>query len=276
MLKSQIYLVVGGSVLVLGLFALPKVVVKNPSGIASQEAITNKQIEKEDTMHNSTAISDEQKKHLAFLKNKLQTATQENEQNRWTDSLVAFYKGFNQWDSAAFYAEKTALKLNNEAAWLKAAENYFEAFTFALDTARVRALGQKGYQAYEKTLEKNPNNLLAQTKMGVLYRYLNPQAPMKGIQMVSAVVRKDPKNELALFYLGTFFAERGAFADAIERFEQVVKINPKNPDAWIYLAQCYEETAKPQEAKKCLEKVLELEVAPEIKKEIENKVKSIK
>lgn len=275
MLKSQIYLLVGAGALVLGLFALPKVVVKNPSGIVSQEAINTKKLEKESPMH-TTNISEEQKKRLLILKNNWNKAADEKDQNQWTDSLVSFYKTINQWDSAAFYAEKTATKQNSEAAWLKAAENYFEAFTFALDTNKVRILGEKGYQAYEKVLEKNPDNLLAQTKMGVLYKYLNPQAPMKGIQMVSAVVKKDPNNELALFYLGTFFAERGAFPEAIERFEQVVRLNPKNPDAWIYLAQCYEETNKPQKVKEALEKVLGLEVAPEIKKEIEKKIKSIK
>jgi tetratricopeptide (TPR) repeat protein len=275
MLKSQIYLIAGASLLVLGLYFLPKVVVKNPSGMASQENLTAKQLEKDDSMH-TASISEEQKKHLQLLKKNFEKATEAKDQSQWTDSLIAFYKTLNQWDSAAFYAEKTALKQNNELAWLKAAENYFEAFTFALDTNKVRILGQKGYQAYEKVLEKNENNLLAQTKMGVIYKYLNPQAPMKGIQMVSAVVKKDPTNELALFYLGTFFAERGAFPDAIDRFEQVVKLNPKNPDAWIYLAQCYEETGKPKQVKEALEKVLGLEVAPEIKKEIEKKIKSIK
>jgi len=275
MLKSQIYLVVGASILVIGLFALPKVVVKNPSGMASQEALSTKKLDKEEEMHTKD-ISDEQKKRLLVIKNNWSKATDEKAQTQWTDSLVSFYKSINQWDSAAFYAEKTALKQNSEASWLKAAENYFEAFTFALDTNKIRTLGEKSSKAYEQVLEKNPDNLLAQTKMGVIYKYLNPQAPMKGIQMVSAVVKKDPKNELALFYLGTFFAERGAFPDAIERFEQVVRLNPKNPDAWIYLAQCYEETNKPQKVKEALEKVLELEVAPEIKKEIEKKIKSIR
>jgi len=275
MLKSQIYLVVGASILVIGLFALPKVVVKNPSGMASQEALSTKKLDKEEEMHTKD-ISDEQKKRLLFIKNNWSKATDEKAQTQWTDSLVSFYKSINQWDSAAFYAEKAALKQNSEASWLKAAENYFEAFTFALDTNKIRTLGEKSSKAYEQVLEKNPDNLLAQTKMGVIYKYLNPQAPMKGIQMVSAVVKKDPKNELALFYLGTFFAERGAFPDAIERFEQVVRLNPKNPDAWIYLAQCYEETNKPQKVKEALEKVLELEVAPEIKKEIEKKIKSIR
>ncbi|MFN3315721.1 MAG: tetratricopeptide repeat protein [Raineya sp.] len=275
MLKPQIYLVAGAGILVLGLLALPKVVVKNPSGVASQEVLNAKQLEKNNEMH-TTNISDEEKKHLQVLKNNLMKATKEKEEVQWTDSLIAFYKTLNQWDSAAFYAEKLAIRQNNEATWLKAAENYFEAFTFALDSNKVSLLGQKSYQAYEKVLEKNENNLLAQTKMGVIYKHLNPQAPMKGIQMVSAVVRKDPKNELALFYLGTFFAERGAFAEAIERFEQVVSLNPRNPDAWIYLAQCYEESNKPEKVKGALEKVLGLEIAPEIKKEIEKKIKSIK
>lgn len=275
MFKTQIYLVVGAVILVVSLFALPKVVVKNPSGMASQEALNTKKQDKESDMHTAD-ISEEQKKRLINLKKSWEKATEAKEQNQWTDSLISLYKTLNQWDSAAYYAEKNAFKQDNEAAWLKAAENYFEAFTFALDTTKVRILGQKGFKAYEKVLEKNADNLLAQTKMGVLYKHLNPQAPMKGIQMVSAVVKKDPKNELALFYLGTFFAERGAFPDAIDRFEQVVTLNPQNPDAWIYLAQCYEETNKPEKVKEALQAVLALDVAPEIKKEIEKKIRSIR
>lgn len=60
MLKSQIYLVAGASILVLGLFALPKVVVKNPSGMASQEALNTKKLDKEEEMH-AKDISEEQK-----------------------------------------------------------------------------------------------------------------------------------------------------------------------------------------------------------------------
>ncbi|GAB4134213.1 MAG: hypothetical protein OHK0045_23350 [Raineya sp.] len=275
MLKSQIYLVVGAGILVLVLFSLPKVLVKNPSGITMQETMSTKKVEKDNEMH-PTSVSEEQKKILQTFKSNWQKAIQEEDINQWTDSLIVLYKALNYWDSAAFYAEKTALKQNNEKTWLKAAENYFEAFSFALDTNKANALGQKAYQAYERVLEKNANNLLAQTKMGVVYKYLNPQAPMKGIQMVSAVVKKDPNNELALFYLGTFFAERGAFPEAIERLERVVSLNPKNPDAWIYLAQCYEETKKPEKAKEALAKVLDLEVAPEIKKEISKKIQSLK
>jgi tetratricopeptide (TPR) repeat protein len=276
-LKSQVILVVGACVLVTSLFLLPKVVVKNPSGLATQESLNAQKMEKStNENHNNMEISESQKQKIATFKTNFLRATQHSEKIKWTDSLSVAFKAANQWDSAAVYLEKIAEKENSETWWLKTAETYFEAFTFALDTLKIRSLGQKSYASYEKVLNLNENNLLAQTKMGVIYKTLNPQAPMKGIQMVSAVVKKDPQNELALFYLGTFFAERGAFNDAIDRFEKVVAINPKNPDAWIYLAQCYEETQKPQKVKEALEKVLTLDVAPEIKKEIEKKIKSIR
>lgn len=243
--------------------------------MVTQESLSNKKTE--NTKEESHAeISESQKQKINLFKKNLLKSTTASEQSLWTDSLAGAFKAINQWDSAAVYTEKLSEKINNEAAWLKTAETYFEAYTFALDSAKIRTLGQKSYTAYEKVLGFNENNLLAQTKMGVVYKNLNPQAPMKGIQMVSAVVKKDPKNELALFYMGSFYLERGAFDDAIDRLEKVVAINPKNPDAWIYLAQCYEETGKPEKVKEALTKVLALDISPDIKKELEKKIKSIR
>ncbi|MCS6794469.1 MAG: tetratricopeptide repeat protein [Raineya sp.] len=274
MLKWQGFLVVGAVCLVIGFFFLPKVVVKNPSGKTVEQAVLEKDKTTSSKQHDPE-ITESDLKIFAYFKKEWQTASDVKTKLQWTDSLAKIYKKFNQWDSAAFYAEKVAQQYNEKLTWLKTAESYFEAFTFALDSSKIRQLGQKSLQAYEKVLSFEPENLLAQTKMGVLYKNLNPQAPMKGIQMVAAVVKKDPNNELALFYLGTFYAERGAFQEAIERFEKVVKLNPKNPDAWIYLAQCYEETQKPQKAKEALQKVLDLDIAPEIKQEIQKKIQTL-
>jgi len=204
-LKPQIIIVTGAIVLVAGLFFLPKVVVKNPSGVVTQESLNNKKTETTKDESHTMEVSENQKQKITLLKKNLLKSASIQEQSQWTDSLIVAFKAANQWDSAASYAERLSNKINNEATWLKTAETYFEAFTFALDSTKIRTLGQKGYTAYEKVLSLNENNLLAQTKMGVLYKSLNPQAPMKGIQMVSAVVKKDPKNELALFYLGSFF-----------------------------------------------------------------------
>lgn len=269
MLKLQGALIVGAGVLVAGLYFLPKVVVKNPSGQILQT--NSNPIPAE---HNKS-LSNSEKQLLAKFKKQLQSANNLQEKTQWHDSLAAIYKKYNHWDSVAFYSEQIAQQYNQKDTWLKTAESYFEAFSFTLDTARLRTLGEKSLKAYEKVLAFDPENLLVQTKMGVLYKTLNPQAPMKGIQMVASVVRKDPNNELALFYLGTFYAERGAFHEATARFEKVVNLNPQNVDAWLYLAQCYEETQRPQKAKQALQKVLSLQVPSEIKQAIEKKLKTL-
>ncbi len=274
MLKWQGFLIAGAGILVATFFFLPKVVVKNPSGELTERSLLEKDKAMPEKEHTST-LSESDKKNLAYFKNQWLKADNLQAKFQWSDSLAKIYKKFNQWDSVAFYSEKVAEQFNDKNAWLKSAESYFEAFTFALDTAKIRKLAEKSLKSYEKVLGFEPENLLAQTKMGVLYKTLNPQAPMKGIQMVSAVVKKDPNNELALFYLGTFYAERGAFQEAIERFEKVLALNSKNPDAWIYLAQCYEETQKPKKAKEALQKVLDLDVPAEIKQEIQKKIQSL-
>lgn len=274
MLRWQGFLIVGAGILVATFFFLPKVVVKNPSGELTERSLLEKDKAMPEKEHANT-LSESDKKNLAYFKNQWLKADNLQTKFQWSDSLAKIYKKFNQWDSVAFYSEKIAEQFNDKNAWLKTAESYFEAFTFALDTVKIRKLAEKSLKSYEKVLGFEPENLLAQTKMGFLYKTLNPQAPMKGIQMVSAVVKKDPNNELALFYLGTFYAERGAFQEAIERFEKVLALNPKNPDAWIYLAQCYEETQKTKKAKEALQKVLELDVPVEIKQEIQKKLQSL-
>ncbi|MDX1903961.1 MAG: tetratricopeptide repeat protein [Thermonemataceae bacterium] len=276
MLKPQVILLAVASVLVVALSFLPKVVVKNPSGLATQESLDNKVAQNQkDSSHTASnmPLSKVQQERINAWKQKFSKAKEEKEQVQWRDSLMTAFKAANQWDSAAFYAERLAENYPKEQNWLQAAETYFEAFSFALNAEKMKSIGQKSYDLYEKVLALNPDNLLAQTKMGVLYKNLNPQAPMKGIQMISAVIKKDPNNELALFYLGSLFMERGAFTEAIERLEKVVKLNPKNADAWIYLAQAYEANKEPEKAKESLSKVLDLEVAPEIKEEIRKKIK---
>ena len=65
-------------------------------------------------------------------------------------------------------------------------------------------------------------------------------APMEGIQLLLDVLKEDPTNVEALFYLGDFSLKTGQFEKAIDRFETLVKVQPQNSKFWFLLAQAYE------------------------------------
>jgi hypothetical protein len=44
---------------------------------------------------------------------------------------------------------------------MKAADLYYEAFTYALEDAKTKNMGEKARSLYQEILTKNPNNLLA-------------------------------------------------------------------------------------------------------------------
>src|SRR5690606_31192565 len=112
-----------------------------------------------------------------------------------------------KFDSAAWYSEKAADIFNNEKSWIKAGDQYYQAYTFAMDEGKRNQLAEKAQAYFTKVLEVNPTNLEAKTKMAMTY--LSSPNPMQGIMMLREVLAQDPQNELALFNLGMLSIQSG-------------------------------------------------------------------
>jgi cytochrome c-type biogenesis protein CcmH/NrfG len=132
---------------------------------------------------------------------------------------------------------------------------------------------------YEKVLELNPDNLQAQTAIGVASVEGSSQLgvmPMKGIGILKEVLNKDPENVDAMTNLGYFAIQSGQFEKAVERFEKVLSIDPQNAEAYIYLTDAYLSQEKIEKGVETLEKYKSLVDDPLVKKQVDDYIKEIK
>ena len=132
-----------------------------------------------------------------------------------------------RYDSAAYYAEQLAVIQPDEKNLLRAADAYYEAYTFSVDEQKTTILGEKTRSLYNKALEKNSNLLAAKANLAMTY--VNTDTPMKGISLLREVIAQDPTNEPALFNLGLLSMRSNQYAKAVDRFRQILVNKPIKP-----------------------------------------------
>ncbi len=178
------------------------------------------------------------------------------------EKLIAQFREVTRYDSAARYAELLATAQPTERNLLRAGDQYFEAYTFAVDERKTAVLGQKTRDYYGRVLAKNPNLLTAKANMAMTY--VNTETPMQGIMLLREVLEEEPTNELALFNLGLLSMRSNQYERAIERFRQILVTNPASRKAQFYLGVSLAEAGQKAEAKQVLARVKQQEKDPQI------------
>lgn len=101
-------------------------------------------------------------------------------------------------------------------------------------------------------------------------------APMQGILLLKEVVKNDPSNELALFYLGDFSLQTKQFEKAIPRFLKLTEINPKNAQNWLLLGQAYALNKNNQEAITAYKKFITFDTDSIIIEDVRKRIEKLK
>lgn len=273
MRKSVLFVVILAAALTVGLYTLPKGVVRNENkqlgGRTSQTSGTA------DSPHNNVAtdagangsvvhekpMSADQQQRVTALKTQF-LAAGSSQKEAIGEKLIAVFRQVDRYDSAAHYAEVLAVAQPTERNLLRAGDQYFEAYTFAVDEKKTASLGQKTREFYQQALAKNPNLLSAKANMAMTY--VNTDSPMQGIMMLREVLQQDPTNELALFNLGLLSMRSNQYERAIERFRQILVNNPASRKAQFYLGVSLAEAGQKAEAKQVLAQVKQQEKDPQI------------
>ncbi len=268
MLRTRIILIVGSALLIIALFFLPKVVVENEGQLTNTPA-------------DSTAKADPHAgapevllSRIAQLRIQYQTSSENQKKAIFADSLADLYTEAGKFDSAGWYAEQAAKFFNNEESWEKAGDNYYQAYTFALNAAKQSQLAEKTREHFTKVLELNPVNLEAKTKMAMTY--LSSGIPMQGIMMLREVLKADPKNELAMFNLGMLSIQSGQYDKAIERLTELVEINPGHIQGQLLLGIAYMNSGEKKKARQQFEKVKKMDKDPAVQATADSYLKDLK
>jgi tetratricopeptide (TPR) repeat protein len=269
MLKKRLLLIAICAIAIWLLFQLPKVVIENEGRLTGSGGEDTPAASVRDHVRAPAEIRGlirETKKQ--FLK-----STEKEKNAIFADSLATLYGIANQFDSAAWFAERAAEFFNNTESWGKTADHYYQAYTLALDQDKQRSLAGKAQEFYGKVLAREPENLEAKTKMAMTY--LTSSNPMRGITMLREVLAKDPKNELALFNMGMLSIQSGQYDRAVERLEELVEVNPAHIQGQLLLGLAFMNSGDKQRARVQFEKVKAMNDDPAVQATVDSYLKDL-
>lgn len=268
MKKTRIILLVVAAGMIAVLYFLPKAVVENDSQLQSSAP----SLDSIASPHR--AAPREIRRSINRLRARYLTVGTEEKSAIFADSLVELYQQAGLYDSAAWYADKANAFFNTQESLLKAANAAYDAYSFAMDAEKQRALAETARTLFGKALAENPGNLEAKTKMAMTY--LSSASPMQGIQMLREVIEADPRNELALFNMGMLAIQSTQYERAVGWFEKLLAVNPNHLQGNMLLGVAYMNRGEKDKARQQFEKVKTLDSDPEVKATADSYLQELK
>ena len=269
MLKTRILLIVASAGLIWLVFLLPKVVVDNDNNIAEGQSTASGAA----PAANVHEVPENVASAIRNLRVEHRTGSSNEKNAIFADSLSNLYQSVGQFDSAGWYAEEASKLFNTAESWIKAGDQYYQAYTLALDQNKQVQLAKKAQELYQKVLDSNPDNLEVKTKMAMTYI---SSSPMQGIKMLMEVLKVDPQNESALFNLGMLSIQSGQNDKAVERLENLVKINPNHTQAQLLLGIAWMNLGDNAKARAQFEKVKQMDKDPAVRATVDSYLKDLK
>ncbi len=127
----------------------------------------------------------------------------------------------------------------------------------------------------EASLKIDSNN--NETKLALATIYVQGGGePMKGVMLLRGITEKNPDDVPANMLLGRMSIQSGQNDKAIKRFETVLKKDPQNSEAMFFLAQAYEALGNKSKAIELLTQCKKLVNKPEFSREIDEKINTLK
>jgi outer membrane protein len=271
MVKTRIILLVASVLLIWLIFQLPKAVVENEASMASESTAGSDTVASHIETHSKAPEAIQAR--IKDFRGQFTRGSEKEKNAIFADSLATLYRKANRFDSAAWFAEEASKVFKTTESWTKAGDNYYQAYTLAVDQKRQGLMATKAQELYSKVLEKEPGNLEVKTKMAMTY--LTSPNPMQGITMLREVLAKDPKNELALFNMGMLSIQSGQYDRAIERLQELVKVNPKHLQGQLLLGIAWMNKGEKELAREQFEKVKKMDNDPAVLATIDSYLKDL-
>jgi len=204
----------------------------------------------------------------------LKSTTSEQEQLTIARDLAHTWDEVNVPAPAAFYYLNIARKENKAENWLNAGNRFNDAYKLTQDTVAKPTFLINAVESFKKAMQLAPDNLDAQTGLGIAYVNGGSQGPMAGITLLLGVVAKDPKNLKANLNLGLFSMKSGQFEKAVDRFKTVVAQKPEL-EPYFYLAESYKQLGMKPEAIEAYQKCKGLAGDPTFNQKMDEYIKEL-
>lgn len=190
-------------------------------------------------------------------------------------TLAKTWQQHKQLPVAAYYYAKAA-KLENSEKKLNFAGQFFLDLLHEAGSAEMQMWeSQQAIACFERSLEIAPGN--DTTKMALAAGYIEGTGEtMKGVQLLLGITREKPDNIPANLMLGRMSIQSGQYDKAIQRYETVLKLEPENTEALYFLAEAHKGKGDKEKAIELLEKCKKIVNKPEFSRDIDEYIKSFK
>ena len=187
-----------------------------------------------------------------------------------------------QYVELASYCFQQAAKLDSvESRWKEAGDKLAFAFRISGDSTMRAYLVESTVEAYNRAMAFDTSNLDYQIELAATYidGYGNQgQQVMKGIFMLRDITLIDSTNVKANLLLGQMAIVSAQYDKAVARLQTVIKKDPSNAQAYYYLAEAYIELGQKEKAiqayKDCKKRVKNPTFADQLDKYIEKLLNS--
>ncbi|RFS24075.1 hypothetical protein DVR12_09330 [Chitinophaga silvatica] len=197
-----------------------------------------------------------------------------------SQQISAFRQLYNLWDSlnqlpvAAYYLGEAA-KLENSEKSLTFAANLFSAHLQHAEDPRVAKWeAEQAISLFDQAIQLNPDNDTLKISQAMVF--MNTGEPMKGVAKLREVVAVHPDNIDAQVTLANLAITSGQYDKAIERLEGVSAKHQDNAKVLFVLGEAYRSKGDKAKAIELFEKSKQLMTDPELKKEVDSYIKSIR
>ena len=189
--------------------------------------------------------------------------------------LSGVFERNRQFPIAAYYNERAA-KLEKSGKKLTFAGQLFLQLMQDEHSAPVQVWeAQQAVSCLEESLKID--STIEDTKLALATAYIEGTGePMRGVLLLRSITNEKPDDIPANMLLGRMSIQSGQFDKAVKRFETVLRQEPDNSEALYFLAQGYEGLGNKAKTIELLEKCKQIVNKPEFSKEIDRKINSLK
>jgi tetratricopeptide (TPR) repeat protein len=164
----------------------------------------------------------------------------------------------------------------NDVDWNKAGDAYMAlSMIEEKDAALAHYAMEAAISAYKQATEINPENTDYKISLASAIMKLGEEV-MQGVQILLGIIENNPDHIPANLILGRYGIVSGQYDKAIQRLEKVVKLDPTNTEAYFYLAEAYNGIGRKQDAIETFEQCKKLVNDPGFSAEIDNYIQKIK
>lgn len=189
--------------------------------------------------------------------------------------LSRIWQRNGQLQVSAYYMAKGAKLENSQKNLTFAAQFFLQLMEHEESPAMQHWEANEAIACLERVLKTDPANEEAQLAMATAYIEGGGE-PMKGVMMLREIVKEKPDDIPANTLLGRMSIQSGQFDKAIGRFETVLKKEPENKEALYFMAQAYEGKGDKKTAIEYLEKCKKVVNNPAFSRDIDQYINSLK